>query len=535
MKNINNGQEDDSSKPSSKPLYRVEQAVPFEQSLIWNLNHTFYSEEGINAWRDGPVPYLITSNSRVGKTYAELIFGFLKDLASQGKTKKKVYVLELGAGHGRLAYHTIKHLERLTAQILIDLPDYCYVLSDISDDSLNFYKEHRQFKALIEQGRIDVAFFDALKSDSLDLQISGKRIRKNDLGQPLIVLANYFFDSISTSLFQFNNGQLSSCTLALDSEEPVENLATSDLLGKLKLSYHTQKLAGPYFKDEKLDKIIESYRTKLKRSYLLFPHVGMQMLDRLKMLSSAGMLLISMDKGHHEIHDLENTPAPEMMTHGSMSFSVNYHALGLHCEESNGEAWFPGQSTFHVQMVCLLYLEDTSKFPDTRLAYQRYVEDFGPDDFDSVKKLVYAQSGKISTQDYIAIMRLSAYDSGLFLTLLPDLNRLIKRLTFNERQRIVQTLHQVWEMYFTLKEKKDLAFEIGGVLYALGAYEDALIFFDRSEQEFGNTPDMLYNKILAFYQLRMDKDFASSLANAKKEFPDFARFKKLETLDLNAP
>ena len=104
--------------------YQVEASTLFSESLIWQLNRDYYQEAGIEAWSDGVVPHNMTSNSMVGKTYAELILGFLQDLASKGQTTDTVYIIELGAGHGRLAFHILKHLERLKELLQLELPPY---------------------------------------------------------------------------------------------------------------------------------------------------------------------------------------------------------------------------------------------------------------------------------------------------------------------------------------------------------------------------------------------------------------------------
>lgn len=92
--------------------FEIEATTPFSESSIWQLNRDYYQREGIAAWQDGTVPHNLTSNSQVGKTYAELILGLLRDLSFQNKTTEVVYLLELGTGHGRLAYHILKHLEK---------------------------------------------------------------------------------------------------------------------------------------------------------------------------------------------------------------------------------------------------------------------------------------------------------------------------------------------------------------------------------------------------------------------------------------
>ena len=89
--------------------YTIETNTPFSESLIWQLNRDFYHQRGILAWSDDIVPHHMTSNSKVGKTYAELIFGLLQDVAIKSDSHEKVYILEMGAGHGRLAFHILSH------------------------------------------------------------------------------------------------------------------------------------------------------------------------------------------------------------------------------------------------------------------------------------------------------------------------------------------------------------------------------------------------------------------------------------------
>lgn len=519
---------------SKDAMHDLESARPFSESLIWQLNRDYYNNHGIDAWGQGLVPHQVTSNSKVGKTYAEIIFGFLKDLAFKGQISDTVYVLELGAGHGRLAYHTIKHLEKLTNQIQIDLPPYCYVLSDIAEKNLEFFADHHQFQEYYEQGKLDVAYFDMVSSDTIELRKAGKTIDSCDLNQPLIVLANYLFDSIPIELFYVKDGQMSNVNLSLKSSINSDQVNSEDILKSIELQYHTTLQTKAYYKEPIFNEILSSYKESLNHSFVLFPITSLRALENLKTLSTKGAVILTMDKGHHLIHDLEHTPAPDMKTHGSMSFNVNFNALGQHCERLGGTTWFPARSTFNLTAGCLLYIDDVNSYTDAKLAYQRYVDDFGPDELISLKKYSFKHYLDLTIDELLGFMRLSAYDSTVFLKLLPSLKQSLATITFNERYRIEQTLNEVWNMYFNITEPEDIAFEIGGVLYQLAYYNEALLYFTRSEKLFGVTADVYYNRILCYYQLRQDELFSKTLKNAKAQFPDFKNFEQLTQLDLNA-
>jgi len=514
--------------------FEVEAQTPFHQSLIWQLNRDFYQEEGMEAWRSGNVPHQLTSNSMVGKTYAELIFAMLRDLSYQGQTTEKVYLLELGAGHGRLAFHILKHLERLTAQENLNLPPYCYVLSDIATKNLDFFNKHPQFQTYFEAGILDVAYFDGVNSKSLQLQKTSLTINTGELNQPILLIANYFFDSIPNHLFHLQDDKISSCSISLGTKNDPQHMDTAELLKTMDISFHDLPLMKPPYKKAIYNEILEHYRPLIFDTYLFFPHTGMQCIDSVRQLSKKGLMLISMDKGFHEIRDLENVKKPEMVAHGSISFWVNYHALAAYCNKTGGYSMLPIASTFHLELACLLFLPAAETFTETKAAYQRVVNDFGPDDFNGFKKFFYNNISKMGVEDLIGFLRLSHYDATLFMRILPQLKQAIQQVSFNQRKRLAETLHHIWEMYFTFNEKKDLAFAIGGIFYSLGFYKDALIHFQHSIKLYGDTPDVFFNRALCHYHLREDEHFVALVKEAKAAFPDFEKFAYLDTLDLNA-
>lgn len=514
--------------------YTVETITPFAESLIWQLNRAYYQKKGIEAWRSGVVPHHLSSNAMIGKTYAELIVAFLKDLASKGAIHEKVYIMELGAGHGRFAFHILKHLDQLLQRTNTTLPDYCYILSDIALDNLTFFEQHPQFQPYFEQGHLDVAYYDAINSQEIVLRYAQQTIVPKQLNQPLLLIANYFFDSIPNDLFILRNQQMSPCSVSLSISEDPKEMEEADLLEKLYLSYYSLPMTYPFYEEPVLNEILQEYQKKLVNTHLLFPHKSLQCLHQLQQFSTKGMLLLSMDKGYHQLEHLESQPQPDMVVHGSMSFWVNYHAYGAYCEKQGGMALFPSFSTFDLELACLLFLPDSDTYTETKAVYQRVINDFGPDDFNGLKKMTYRSIATITLVELIGFLRLSAYDSTLFINVLPRIKQVAQQVTVKERPRLAQTLHQVWDMYFTINEPFDLAFEIGGLLYGLGYYKQALRYFQYSVDLFGQKADIFYNQSLCYYHLRQDQLFLETLQAGKALFPDFEHFTHLDSLDLTA-
>lgn len=514
--------------------YKLEAFTPFSESLIWELNREYYQEAGMDAWQNQVVPHHLTSNAVVGKTYAELILGALKDIAAKGNTTDTVYILELGTGHGRLSFHILQQLEKAISLVAAKLPPYCYVVSDIVEDNLSFLNNHPQLQPYLEQGLLDVAYFDGMGSPELQLRHAKTSIKAGDLNQPLMAIGNYFFDTIPPDLFLIKNKQLSNFLVTLHAEDNPNKVDTAQLIEGLQLTYQKEPVDHPFYDDALSNEILEEYRTSLKETHLFFPKKSFDCLENLMTFSKEGLILLSLDKGFHELHDLENKEKPEIITHGSFSLWVNYHAMGQYCEKKGGKALFPAASTFHLELGCLLFLPDSTNYTHTNAAYQKFVNDFGPDDFHTLKKLAYKTISKLSLLDLLAFIRLSAYDSTFFVRVLPRLKQMAKRIDFNQRTRIIETIHKVWALYFNMKEPYDLAYELGGLLYDLGAHEEALVYFQQAIKFSGQKEEIYYNLILCHYQLRQDDAFRKTLIEAKKAFPESTKFAHLDTLDLNA-
>lgn len=513
--------------------YEVETKVPFSQSLIWQLNRNFYKDKGINAWSEDIVPHHMTSNSYVGKTYAELIFACLKDLAAKGNLDDIVYILELGAGHGRLGFHILKHLKKLTDPLKGRIPQFCYILSDIVEDNLTFFSEHKQFKSYFEEGILDVSYFDAVESNHLYLRKSKKKIEEKQLQQPIIAIANYFFDSIPSELYFIKDQSIFNCEVSVKYDTNPNEMNSVSLIKNMMLTFSNKKLEHPIFGDAALDNILEKYKFFNSETYIYFPKISLECLTSLKSLSNEGLVLLTMDKGFHELSELANMKEPDIVKHGSFSFWVNYHALSEFCLSQKGKVFFPRLSNFHLEMGCLLFADDANSYIETSIAYDKVVDEFGPDDFNSIKQLAYSSVAELKMMDLIVLYRLSAYDSTFFIKLLPRLKQVKQNITYKERKRLAQTLHIIWDRYFFINEQTDISYELAGLFYDLGYYSDALKYFHYSIDNFGDKMDVFYNQALCYYQLRNDEKFYVTLEKLKKLFPLSPLVESLESLDMS--
>ncbi len=502
---------------------------PFHDSMIWQLNRAYYKDIGIDAWSSGAVPHNITSNSYVGKTYASLIYAMLKDLARKSKLDK-VYIIELGSGHARLCFHVLKHLDKMVGQSAIPLPDYCFVLSDIVEKNLEFFADHPQLMPYYSEGKCDYTYFDAMGSDEIQLRHSKINIKKGQLDQLVIVIGNYFFDSIPQDLYHIQNQSIVECYLELSSKnENIQNQGRDIAFDDIDFRFE-EKSNVKVYDDAYLNEILEGYKMSIVDSHILFPDAGLKCLETIRKFSTFGMMVLSMDKGFHLLSDIDYKPLPDFVTHGSFSFQVNYHAFEQYCKNLKGHASFPEGSNFHVELACLLCVPSANTYVDTIASYEKNVNEFGPDDYYGMTKNHYTTMGKMSMKDMLYLIRFSAFDSMFFYNILPSFKKSLAKISNKERVKIGECLRNIWEMYFNIKEPFDLAFELGGMFFDLGYYEDALSAFDHSIEGFGLSEDVSYNKALCFFQLNRDKEFIAMIKATEMAYPNFERVSELKQL-----
>lgn len=482
----------------------------FSEAPIWELQRTYYEEQGIAAWQSEEVPQYITSNRVIAIAYAEMIFGFLQDRARQGHLSEPVTILELGAGSGRLAFQVIKELCDLRDYAGIPLPSFRYVMSDLASKNLAYWQQHSSLRTYVEQGVLDFAMFDAVKDSELNLTLSGSRIRPGDLSQPLLVIANYFFDSIPQELIYVEDHSIYECMVSLQLPDNTSNLSASDVLKRIIPEYHYRR--APEYEQEAYPyrELIELYSQKLEDSHVLFPFVALKCLERLRLLSQEGFLLLTADKGDHRIESWEYNEPPRLIHHGSFSLTANYHAIGHFCEQKGAITLFTSHPYNHLNIGCMLMLSDPSSYGLTRLAYRRFVDRFGPDDFFSIKEWFDANLDKMAIDQLLAFWRLSDYDAQLLLQSAKRLSNLLPACE-EKWSDIRDGIHLMWEGYYPMEGNHDLALDCALLLYQMDMFKDALVLYERTQNTYSNDVSVIYEMAICYYEVG-EEDAANEFA-----------------------
>lgn len=482
-----------------------QQRFRFSEAPIWDLQRTYYEEQGLKAWNNDQVPQYITSNPMIATAYAEIIFGFLRDRADKGDITEPVMILELGAGAGRLGFHVLHKLCELRDYAGITLPPFQYILTDLASKNITGWSEHPALQPFVQEGLLDFARFDAVNDTQVNLEISKKTIRPGDLEQPLVIVANYFFDGIPQELIYVADGQIFEGDVLVNLPENADQLRTSDVIGSMSLQYEYRR-APEYEEDTYVYRdVIKLYQKELEDSHILFPAAGLTCLDRLNQLSQAGFLLLTADKGDHRLDNWKFAEPPELIHHGSFSFTANYHALQHVYEQRGAASLFPTHHYKNINVGCLFMLETSLSYINSRLAYRQLIERFGPDEFFSMKEWVDRGISTMGLQQILAFWRLGGYDAEFFIQSAKQISSLLHEANDEELLDIQNGIYVMWSAYYVMEQRYDLALDAGLLLFEMDLYEDAKIFLDISVNTDHDepVPTVLYCLAICSYELGM--------------------------------
>lgn len=444
----------------------------------------------------------------IGTSYAEMIFGFLQDRASMGHLSEPVLIAELGAGAGRLAYHVLVELCKLRDYAGISLPPFRYIMTDLAMNNVLAWKDHPALQSFIAEGLLDFARFDAVNDTELNLVVSETTVRAGELEQPLIIIANYFFDGIPQELIYVGNGEIYEADVFVEYPENMASLKPSEALDKISLRYEHRRT--PEYEQENYPyrDVIAIYQEQLEDSHILFPVAGLNCLERLNQLSQSGFLLITADKGDHLIDNWKFAEPPELILHGSFSLTANYHAIQYVLEQKGATTLFPPHYYRNINVGCIINMDTPNVYFNTRLAYRRFIERFGPDDFFSLKEWVDKKIDTMELQQILSFWRLGGYDAEFFIQSAKQISSLLPEANEEELQDISRGIEIMWSSYYVMEQRYDLALDAGLILFEMDMYEDSKRFLEISihtdEEEIVST--VYYCLAVCCFELELDED-----------------------------
>ncbi|MFT4143450.1 MAG: hypothetical protein QM644_03260 [Mobilitalea sp.] len=497
------------SKANENPGVILEDKKPLSQSMVWKLQSDFYANQGPEAWIKGIVPQYITTNPYIANLYAKTAFGYCRDFAASKDYKKDttIYLLELAAGVGRFTYTFLKRFQSMLDKSSLKGLKYKYIVSDFAERNSAYWQNHSYLKPYFESGILDCAIFDMTKDEELTLCYSGEVLRKGQLKNPLLLFANYTFDSLPQDTFYVNQGKIFEGLITVTSLEEQPDSTDKSILAGLDYYYTDVPInESDYYKDSKLNDILLFYKGCLEDTAFSLPNIALHCIERLRMLFQDDIILLSTDKGYRNMESMNKNYHPFLSKHGSISLTVNFHAMELFFNSLGGKAIHSLYDHENVTMSLFLLSNRSHGFIETSLSYHEIIESIGPDDFYVLKKVIVPHSATLTTKELLTFLRYTVWDSRTFLEFY---NILLNRIRSEENfpiEELVDVINNVWDNYFPIGEEGDLSYCLGSLLGYFGYDLDAIELFKTSLEFYGEDATVNYEIALSYYNLQQFED-----------------------------
>ncbi len=296
-----------------------------------------------------------------------------------------------------------------------------------------------------------------------------------------MVIANYVLDSLPADALAFRDGAAHEQRLTITADRADVDLLAPDALSHLAFSWTVDDAPAPPTGSPELDAVTAQYAATLDSTGVLLPTTALACVDALASAAGDATLVLAADKGWAHLNVLAGLGDPVVVPHtGCFSLMVDFDALARVVRIRGGTALLPPHTSRH--LVVGAFVVGDLAVPETRLRYATHVAEGGVDDVFESRRLDVAS---LTISQALAVLRLSGWDSHVFLSMLGPLLELAPGTVGTDRVDLARALGKVWEAWFPIGESADVAFCIGLLLSAIGSHRDALGYFERSHEQRG--------------------------------------------------
>lgn len=477
------------------PTVVVEDGIRLSASRLWRLQREFFARTDPAAWSASRVPSYVTTNAFVARAMARMVAAFLEDVAA-GRlgvfdARRPIHIVELGAGSGRFAYGFLRELETRLGGLARAGVDARYVVTDLAAAPIEVLRRNPRFAPFVKSGLVEFAVFDAEAHDPIRLAGSGDVIEPARGANPLVAIANYFFDGIPADVFEVQGGVVRESHLRLSAPEGVDPDDPASL-GRFATTFEPGPVAVAPYEDAELDALVASLGSRLAEGHFLFPVASLRLLRHLRACGGGRLLVLAADRGHVHEEALLGLEPPHLERHGSFSLDVNFHALAEHARATGGHAMLPAHHPSHLATVGLLWGAQAAQRTRTHEAFDDALDAGGPEDFYVLKRTLERQKDRLDVERALAWIRASAWDGEVFHICVPAILAQIDAAPPGQRLDLLDAARRVRERYYPIGEERDVPFALGQLFDALDALPEAMASYRESMSLRGESADTLH-------------------------------------------
>ena len=481
-----------------KAEHVLEKDVRLSRSRVWDFERAYYERQGLRAWGDDEVPHAITSNPMIAAGYAEVIVAFLRDCDAAGRLDRtrRVHVLELGSGSGRLGYGLLRHLRPLLAATPLRDQPVTVVLSDFDATKLDQLAAAPRFARDVAEGWLDFATVDAAAPGEVRTWRRGEVLADG----PLVVVANYVFDSLPADVYAVGQGAVHEVGLTILADAPTIDRHEPNALSHLRLEWKADEEPASPTANPAVDAVLARYAEVLDTTMVTVPTTALSCLERLSAAAAAPVLALVGDKGFSHLRDLAGQGPPVLAPDaGSFSLMVNFDALARVVRAGGGTALLPAQHAQH--LVVGAFVLGELEAPETAHRYANALAEGGTDDIYANRRAM-AAGGTPTLQQALSRLRIDRFDVQLFLELFPTLHQLAADAEGPAKTDLALAVRRVHGAWFPIGEAADVSLCLGALLSRIGHHREALELYAESAEIRGPNAAASFGSAVALHALR---------------------------------
>lgn len=498
----------------------LQKAVPVVESKLWSLAQSFYSGCEAAAWAEGALPQGAAANACLADAYAGIVAAWLRDLGPQ-PAERQPLVLEIGAGRGSFAWLFMQRFLKRHWLPEDGEPAFTYLMADADEDLTQGWQREPRFGRLRQRGLLDFGHLAADAPTTIrcaDATLTFASLRQ----RPVVVIANYLFETMPHDLYRVRKGQLERVLLALASDDAATLSGAPGSFETITPTYTGQAIAKAETGHPLLDTIVDAYAAMGRDMAIPVPRQGFDFLQPL-VDREQPLLLLARDLAYTHPDRFPNKPP--FVFGGSFSQYTNFHAIGELFRHHNGGVQFQRHPdpSFTVAAFWLPGQGRSASLAQTRTAARERLAEFAPGHTSELLNLLTENIGRAEYGQLFAWLHSACLDPQVAQTCVALFVENYHRSTDGlDPQTLRDVYLEAYEQHLPTGIDDRFDFEVAQLLLVLRFDADANALLSSSLAELGRSPERLYVYALSLLRLQQREQARAVLEEALAMRPDFA-------------
>lgn len=480
----------------------LEKDKMLSESLLWQWQKDYYAASGINAWVS-QIPFEVTCNPFIANSYAHIAVSFIRDVIAKqpDAANHPFYLIELGTGSGKFSFYTIKTILELLSIANMKNITIRYIMSDFTDHNIKYYKSHLGLKKYIDAGVLDFAIFELESSKPVTLQLANKVLDQKTLVNPIIIFANYVFDTASHDAFYINDKKIHPLHITIKNKPDNVDHDKIKNMENLEITFSESRNTSFRYQDQAINQILDLYQHQLKDTNVLIPIGALKAINYLSGLANDRMLLISTDKGNSSMASLENLGPPAITFHGSSCFSlmVNYDALFHYFKNKNGDAFLETSRDKVLETGVFMLGYHLNELPETSIAIRHYIEETSPCDIYKIDKRIRESFEECDLDTLATHLSLTHWNPTIYSIISSRVESLLPDAENDIKEYLAKNMHKLAENYYYMPKADSTLFQVGLFFHLISRFDEAIPYYLSSLPFDKDLYYINYNLALCYY------------------------------------